>query len=115
MESISPCTRVKHLANLLRNKVNSQQYPRVYEDKRPKSIENTEQAEGKGIASGQKGPWDQLRDRLGVGAAAAPGRAPAVRTAGLLGESRVNGSLPYQTRPEQHHERPGCLKSQGGE
>ena len=29
--------------------------------------------------------------------------------------ARVNGPLPCQTRPEQHCERPGCLKSQGGE
>ena len=58
-ESTSPCTQVKHLANLLKNKANSQQYPSVYEDRRPKSIEDTEKTDGKGIASGQKGPWVQ--------------------------------------------------------
>ena len=62
-ESTSPCTRVKHLANLLRNKANSQQYPSVYEDRRPKSIEDTEKTYSKGTASGQKGPWDQCRDQ----------------------------------------------------
>ena len=52
-ESTSPCTQVKHLANLLRNKANSQQYPSIYEDRRPKSIGDTEKTDGKGIASGQ--------------------------------------------------------------
>ena len=51
-EFTSPCTRVKHLANLLRSKANSQQYPSVYEDKRPKIIEDTEKTDGKGTASG---------------------------------------------------------------
>ena len=55
-ESTSPCTQVKDLANLLRNKANSQQYPSIYEDKRPKSIEDTEKTDCKGSASGQKGP-----------------------------------------------------------
>ena len=61
-ESTSPCTLVKHLADLLRNKVNSQQYPSIYEDRRPKSIEDTEKTDGKVIASGQKDPWDQIGD-----------------------------------------------------
>ena len=46
---------------------------------------------------------------------AALGPAPAGPVAGLLGESLVNGPLPCQPRFEQHGERPGCLKSQGGE
>ena len=41
-ESTSLCTWVKHLPNLLRNKANSQQYSSIYEDRRPKSIEDTE-------------------------------------------------------------------------
>ena len=49
-ESTSPCTWVKHLADLLRNKANSQQYPSIYEDRRPKSIEDTEKTDSKGIA-----------------------------------------------------------------
>ena len=64
-ESTSLCTGVKHLPNILRNKVNSQRHPSVYEDRRPKSIEDTEKTEGKGIASGQKGPWDQHRNQGG--------------------------------------------------
>ena len=63
VEPTSSSKPVKHLPNLLRNEVNSQQYPSVYEDRRPKSIENTEKTDGKGIASGQKGPWDQRRDQ----------------------------------------------------
>ena len=42
VESTSPCIWVKHLADLLRNKVNSQQYPSFYEYRRPKSIKDTE-------------------------------------------------------------------------
>ena len=53
VESTFPYTWMKHLADLLRNKVNSQQYPSIYEDRRPKSIEDTEKTDGKGIASGQ--------------------------------------------------------------
>ena len=62
-ESTSPCTQVKHLADLLRNKANSQQYPSVYEDRGPKSIEDTEKTNGKGTASGQIGPGDQHGDQ----------------------------------------------------
>ena len=52
---------------------------------------------------------------VGTRAAAAPGLPCAGPATGLLGESQVNGPLPCQTRPEQHCESPGCLKSQGGE
>ena len=52
-ESTSPCTQVKHLADLLRNKANSQQYCSIYEDRRPKSVEDTEKSDGKEFASGQ--------------------------------------------------------------
>ena len=55
--------------------------------------------------------------RAGNKTTAAPGPHPLglLPATGLLGESRVKGSLPCQTRLEQHPERPGCLKSQGGE
>ena len=78
-ESTSLCTWVKHLPNLLRNKVNSQQHPSIYEDRRPKSIEDTEKTEGKEIASGQKGPWDQHGDQ----GYCSPRPAPAGPPAGL--------------------------------
>ena len=68
---------MKHLANLLRNKANSQQYPSIYEDRRPKSIEDTEKTDSKGIASGQKGPWDQHGDQDDC----SPRPAPTVLTA----------------------------------
>ena len=55
-ESTSLCMWVKHLPKLLRNKAISQQYPSVYEDWRPKSIEDTEKTDGKGIVLGKKGP-----------------------------------------------------------
>ena len=84
-----PCTWVKHLLNLLRNKVNSQQYPRIFEDRRRKSIQETEKTDGKGIASGQKGPWDQCGEEGDCSPRLAPKGA-----AGLLGESPVNSSLP---------------------
>ena len=59
-ESISPCIWVKHLVYLLI--VNSQQYPSIYEDRRPKSIEDTEKSDGKEFASEQQGPSDQHGD-----------------------------------------------------
>ena len=53
-----------------------------------------------------------LQDRKVPGTSAGTSaRGDCCRT---LGESQVNGSLPCQTRLEQHEERPGCLKSQGG-
>ena len=74
-------------------------------------VEDTEKTDGKGIASGQKGPWDQWGEQGNC----SPRPEPSVPATGLLGESQVNGSLPCQTRLEQHRQRPGCLKLQGGE
>ena len=96
-ESTSPCTQVKHLANLLRNKANSQQYPSMYED-RPKSIEDTGKQMVRGLLQDKKVPGTSRETR----ATAAPGPAPSGSATGLLGESRVNSSLPCQTRLEQH-------------
>ena len=97
-EYTSPYTWVKHLADLLSNKVNSQQYPTIYEDRRAKRIEETEKTYGKGIASGQKGPWDQCRDQGDC----SPRPLPARPATGLLRGSWVNSFLPFQTRFEQH-------------
>ena len=97
-ESISPCIWVKHLTDLLRNKVNSQQYPSVYEDRRPKSVEDTEKQTVRRLLQDNKVPGT----RVGTRATAAPGPALAGSATGLLGESRVNSSLPCQTRFEQH-------------
>ena len=63
VESTSPCTRVKHLVNLPKNKANSQKCPSIYEYRRPKSVEDTEKSDGKEFASGQNGPWDQRGDQ----------------------------------------------------
>ena len=51
---------------------------------------------------------------MGTIVAAVPGPASAGSATGFLGENRVNGSLHCQARLEQHRQRPGCLKSQGG-
>ena len=48
-----PCTQVKHLAKLLRNRVNSQQYPSIYKDWRPNIVEDIEKSDSKESASGQ--------------------------------------------------------------
>ena len=74
---------MKHLHSLLRNKANSQKLPSVYEDRRPESTEDTEKAEGKGIASGQTGPWDQCRDQDDC----SPRPDTAGLATGLLGKS----------------------------
>ena len=65
-ESTSLYTWVKHLPILLRNKVNSQKQPSVYEDRRPKSTEDTEKTEGKGI--------DCFRTKRSLGPAWGPGQ-----------------------------------------
>ena len=76
---------MKHLADLLRNKANSQQHPSVYEDRRPKSIEDTEKT-----ASGQNGPWDQHGDQGDC----SPRPVPTGPAAGLLGESGLMAPSP---------------------
>ena len=76
VESTFPYTWMKHLADLLRNKVNSQQHPSIYEDRRPKRIEDTEKTDGKGIALGQKGPWSQNGDQGDWACCRTPGREP---------------------------------------
>ena len=88
----SPCTWVKHLPTLLRNKANSQKQPSIYEDRRPKSTEDTEKTEGKGIASRQKVP----ETNTGTRAAAAPG--PPVQ--GLPQDSweRARLTAPYAAK-----------------
>ena len=63
-ESTSPCTRVKHRADLLRNKANSQQHPSDYEDRRSENIEDTEKADGR----------DCFRTKRSLGPAQGPGR-----------------------------------------
>ena len=59
-----------------------------------KSVEDTEKTDGKGIASRQKVPGDQGN--------CSPRPVPTRPATGLLGKSQVNGSLPCQTRLEEH-------------
>ena len=72
-ESTSLCTWVKHLPNLLRNKANSQQYSSIYEDRRPKSIEDTEKKQMvRGLLQDKKVPGTSM----GTRETAAPGLRP---------------------------------------
>ena len=75
-ESTSPLHTGETPADLLRNEVNSQQHPSIYEDRRPKSIEDTKKTDGKGIALGQKGPWSQHGDQGDWACCRTPGREP---------------------------------------
>ena len=50
-ESTSPWAPVKHLADL-RNTANSQQYSSIYEDRRPKIVEDIEKSDGEIIKPG---------------------------------------------------------------
>ena len=52
VESTYPCAQVKNLADLLRNRVNSQRYPSIYEDQRQKIVEDIEKSDGKTIKPG---------------------------------------------------------------
>ena len=45
VESISPCTQVKHPDDLLRNSVNNQWHPSIYEDRRPKIVEDIKKSD----------------------------------------------------------------------
>ena len=52
MEYTSHSTWVKHLADLLRNRENSQRHSLVYEDWRPKIVEDIEISDGETIKPG---------------------------------------------------------------
>ena len=107
VEPSSPCAQLEHLADLLRNRVNSQWNPSLYEVWRQKFTENIEKQmvmrlnwDGKvpGIYSGTKAAaapsWRRLKDT---------GR-------------RVRTPAPSPIRAGRaawHQERPGCWKSLG--
>ena len=90
VESTYPCAWVKHLANLLRNKANSQQYPSVYEDRRPKSIEDTEKT---GLLQDKNVPGTSI----GTRAAASPG----LPLPGLLQDSWERAGLTAPSTAKQ--------------
>ena len=46
VESTSLWARVKHLADLLRNRGNSQRHSSIYEDWKPKTVEDFEKSDG---------------------------------------------------------------------
>ena len=52
VESTSPSTWVKPLADLLRNRANSQWYSSIYEDWRPKIVEDIEKSDCETIKPG---------------------------------------------------------------
>ena len=71
-QSTFPCTRMKHIADFLRNRANSQQYPSIQEDCRPKIIEdigkiseavNTRIPAGRGNPPTKEPPTDNNRRR----------------------------------------------------
>ena len=76
---------MKHLPTLLRNKANNQKQPSVYEDRRPKSTEDTEKIEVRGLLQDKKVPGTSS----GTRATAAPG----LRLPDLLQDSRERARL----------------------
>ena len=70
VELTSPCTWVKHLPTLLRNKANSQKQPSVYEDRDQKVQRTLRKQKVRGLLQDKKVPGTNA----GTRAAAAPGR-----------------------------------------
>ena len=73
VEHSSPCAQLEHLANLLRNRVNNQQNPRLYEVLRQKIAEDIEKQTMRRVH------WDGKVPGIctGTKAAAAPSLVPA--------------------------------------
>ena len=84
---------MEHLADLLRNGLNSQLYPSIYESWRPKIVEALKNQAVRRLLWDDKVPGTSV----GTRAAAASGPETARPAAGFLEESQVNGSLPCQT------------------
>ena len=73
-ESSSPCTPLEHLADLLRNRVNSQWNPSLYEVWMPKIVEDIEKQTVRRLC------WDGKVPRICAGTKAVvprPGLVPA--------------------------------------
>ena len=68
VEITSPCTWVKHLPILLRNKANSQKQPSVYEDRKPKVQRTLRKQKVRGLLQDKKVPGTNA----GIRAAVAP-------------------------------------------
>ena len=73
-EPSSPCAQLEHLANLLRNRVNSQWNPSLYKVWRQKIAEDSEKQMVRGLC------WDGKVPGICTGTkdAMAPGLAPAI-------------------------------------
>ena len=80
VEPTSSCTQLEHLADLLRNRVNSQWNPSFYEVWRPKIVDDIEKQMVRRLCSDGKVPWICA----GSYTAVAPCLAPAT---GYLEES----------------------------
>ena len=76
---------MKHLAYLLGYGTNSQLYSSIYEDWRPKVIEDIAKSDGKESTKDSKFPGTSA----GTRAAADPGPVPAGSPARFLGESQA--------------------------
>ena len=108
MEPSSPCVHLEHLSDLLRNRVNSQWNPSLYEVWRPKIVEDI----------------DKQTVRRLCGNAKVPGICAGTRllwsSAQCLPQDtwrRVKSPAPSPTRAGRaawHQEGTGCLKSLGG-
>ena len=107
-EPSSPCAQLEHLPDLLRNRVNIQQNPSLYEVWRPKIVEGIDK---------------QMVKRLHCDAKV-PGISTGIQVAVALGLClpqdtwrRVRSPAPSPTRTgraAQHQEGLGCWKSLGG-
>ena len=84
-ESTSPCAWVEHLADLLRNRVNSQWYPSIDEDWRSKLYRTLKNQRVRRVFKDNKVPGTSV----GTRAAVAPGPAPGGSVARFLGESQA--------------------------
>ena len=96
-ESTSPCTRVKYLADLLRNKANSQQHPAFLKIRDQKVLRALKKQTVRGLLQNKKVPGTSTTAPPRPSASAGPAE-------GLLGESPVKCSPTCQKRLEHHRE-----------
>ena len=104
----SPCAQLEHLANLMKDRVNSQRNPSLYEVWKPKIPEDIEKQTVRTLH------WDSKVPGICAGTKAAV--APARCLPQDMGK-RVRSPAPFPTRAgraAQHQEGPGCWKSLGG-
>ena len=99
-ELTSPCTWVKHLPTLLRNKANSHKQPSVYEDRDQKVQRTLRKQKVRGLLQDKKVPGTNA----GTRAAAAPGppmqglQQDSWQRAGLMAPSPAKQGLSNTVR-----------------